>query len=358
MLIQHKEITTLNKGPYHYGSENDIFEKKFGDRTFTVVLSNAYNAGGIIGSEYNGIAILDENNRQVVLDRQLENRGFFGSDARKEFDAIKDMTWEHFTKYVRKAPRYRGGIDDIDRGTKPEAGDILDLWISKGKVESPTGPDLRNETMQSANANQETDYSYPDATREEMIVALARHEGYHPMNSNNGGFVISWNIKVRGDFSATKAEGFKFDTALDERWKKFEETNEDVFWEACSDALWSFTEGHYQTHSDEDVKAKFYTNGRQGGHLVLSEWNGDKPNGWSSCPMAFDSREHFISWLKELSTDSLVALYGLVKSVDTDTAHPERAVSFALASIREGKEDQWKQEATEELEAESAPTLH
>lgn len=347
----------MNKDRYHYASENDIFEKKFGDRTFTVVLSNAYNAGGIIGSEYNGIAILDENNHKVVLDRQLENRGFFGADAQKEFESIKDMTWEQFTQYVRKAPRYRGGIDDIDNGTAPDVGDIVDLWISKGKVESPTGPDLRTEAMKEANATDETEYSYPDATREEMIVALARHNGYFPMNSNNGGYVISWDIKVRGNVSASQAEGFEFDKAFDERWKNFSETDEHVFYQACSEALWSFTEGHYQAHADEDVKAKFYTNGRQGGHLVLADWNGEKPKGWASCPMAFDNREHFISWLKELPDNDLVALYALVRSVDTDTAHPEKAVSFALASIREGKEDQWREEATEELKEDVAPSL-
>lgn len=345
----------MNKGPYHYTSEDDIFEKKFGDRTFTVVLSNAYNAGGIIGSEYNGIAILDENYRQVVLDRQHENRGFFGSNVRKEFDAIKEMTWEQFTQYVRQAPRYRGGIEDIDNDTKPDAGDILDLWISKGKVENPAGPDLRTESMKTANANQESDYSYPDATRDEMIVALARHNGYHPMNYNNGGFVIAWNIKVRGDCSASKAEGFEFDKTFDERWKKYEETNENVFWDACSEALWHFTQGDYQPHSDEDIKAKFYTNGRQGGHLVLSEWNGAQPKSWAMCPMAFNDREDFISWLKELPDDDLVALYGLVRSVDVDTAHPEVAVSYALASIRQSREEHWTEEATEEPEA--GPTL-
>lgn len=347
----------MAKGPYHYASENDIFEKKFGDRTFTVVLSNAYNAGGIIGSEYNGIAILDENNRQVVLDRQVEDRGFLGENRRAEFESIRDMTWEQFTKYVRKSPRYRGGISDIDNGTAPDAGDILDLWISKGRVENPSGPDLRTELMKKANATNESDYSYPDATREEMIVALARHEGYYPMNSNNGGYVLAWDIKVHGNFSASKAEGFNFDKAFDERWEKFEQTNEEVFWDACSDALYAFTEGHYQPHADEDVKAKFYTNGRQNGHLVLSDWNGEKPSGWASCPMAFSNREDFIGWLKELSNDDLVSLYGLVRSVDADTANPEMAVSYSLASIRQGKEEEWAEEATQELEQEAAPTI-
>jgi hypothetical protein len=190
-----------------------------------------------------------------------------------------------------------------------------------------------------------------------MIVALARHESYYPMNSNNGGYVIAWNIKVRGDFSASKAEGFEFDKAYDKRWEKFEQTNEHVFWDACSDALHSFTEGHYQPQADEDVKAKFYTNGRQGGHLVLSEWTGEKPGGWASCPMAFSNREDFIGWLKELSNEDLVSLYGLVRSVDADTANPAMDVSYSLASIRQGKEEQWAEEATEELEQDVAPTI-
>ena len=343
--------------PYQYESENDIFEKKFGDRTFTVILSNAYNAGGVIGSEYNGIAILDDNNRQVVLDRQVEDRGFLGENRQAEFNSIKDMTWEQFIKYVRKSPRYRGGISDIDNGTAPDAGDILDLWISKGKVENPTGPDLRTDVMKSANGNGESDYSYPAATREEMIVALARHESYHPMNYNNGGFVIAWDIKVHGNYSASKADGYNFDKAYDARWEKFEENDEQVFWDACSDALHSFTEGRYQPHADEDVKAKFYANGRQGGHLVLSDWNGAKPGRWASCPMAFTDREDFIDWLKELSNEDLVSLYGLVRSVDADTSNPEMAVSYALASIRQGKEEQWTEEAAEELEQDVAPTI-
>jgi hypothetical protein len=343
----------MNTGPYIYQSKDDIFEKKFGDRSFTVVLSSAYNAGGIIGSEYNGIAIIDDNYRQVLADQQVRNRGFFGENVRAEFDSIKDMTWPEFAEYVRTCPRYRGGAQDIDTGAKPDAGDPIDLWIAKGAVENPSGPDLRTKAMVTANADAEISYSYPDATREEMIVALARHTGYHPMNYNNGGFVLSWDIKVRGDASASNAEGFEFDKEFDERWNKFEQNNEYVFWEACKDALYSYTEGHYQPHADEDIKPKFYTNGRQGGHLVLSDWNGEKPSGWKSCPMAFDDREHFISWLKELANDDLVALYGLVRSVDADTANPHHDVSYALASIRQGKEEQW----SEEKELEASPAI-
>ena len=41
---------------------------KFGNRSFRVLLYGAYNAMGLIGTEKNGIAVLDEDRRQVVLD--------------------------------------------------------------------------------------------------------------------------------------------------------------------------------------------------------------------------------------------------------------------------------------------------
>lgn len=342
----------MNFGPYIYDSKDDIFEKKFGERSFTVILSSAFNAGGIIGSEFNGIAIMDDNYRNVLVDRQVRDRGFLGSNIRAEFNSIKEMNWAEFSEYVRSCPRYRQTADDINSGAKPDAGDPIDLWIAKGAVDNPSGPDLRTAAMKAENESGKSDYSYPQATREEMIVFLATHKSYHPMNYNNGGYVISWDIKVHGAVSAEGVEGFNFDPAFNERWKELEQSSNTLFDEACAEAMWPFQEGNYINQSDEDITAKFYTNGRQNGHLVLSDWNGPKPKGWASCPMAFSDREHFISWLKDLENDDLVSLYGLVRSVDADTANPTRAVNYSYASLRQSQEEQWAEEMKEDQKSE------
>jgi hypothetical protein len=128
-----------------------------------------------------------------------------------------------------------------------------------------------------------------------------------------------------------------------------------LFWRACNEALYPMTSGEYSCHANEDVKAQFSTNGRQGGHLILSNWNGPQPRETSNCPMAFDDREHFIEWLKQLEENDLVALYTLVRSVDTETSRPEYYVSCVMAEIRFEKENEWREEI--EIAAEAGPTI-
>jgi hypothetical protein len=52
---------------------------KFGRRSFRVVVYGAYNALGLIGPENNGIAVLDEDRMQVILDGHCpQDNGYYG----------------------------------------------------------------------------------------------------------------------------------------------------------------------------------------------------------------------------------------------------------------------------------------
>jgi hypothetical protein len=177
-----------------------------------------------------------------------------------------------------------------------------------------------------------------------MIVALATHKGYHPMNYNNGGFVVSWDIKVRG-MTDGKVDGYDHDPKFDQKWDEYLDKDDgSVFNEACEDALRQYVDGDFTAAGDESVTAKFYTNGRSGGHLVLSEWSGPGPRGWASCPMAFGDREDYVDWLKGLENDDLVKFYALVQTVDEDTRDPTAAVNHGMAFIRQTKEEEWSSE--------------
>ena len=79
-------------------------------RTLRIVLYGAYNALGLIGPEMNGIAILDEDARCVVLDGHLqEDTGYFGASRRQvlEYSRILGMTDDELEEFIAEHPRTR-----------------------------------------------------------------------------------------------------------------------------------------------------------------------------------------------------------------------------------------------------------
>jgi len=51
-------------------------------RTFRIITYQAYNAFGLIGPEFNGVAVLDEDQKQVLCDNiEREQTGYFGVSA-------------------------------------------------------------------------------------------------------------------------------------------------------------------------------------------------------------------------------------------------------------------------------------
>jgi len=88
-------------GPFMGVQKDQIIT--FGERKFRVVLYAAYNAFGLIGSERNGVAVLDENKRAVLLDGEAQiDSGYFGaSEAQfKRFDEVVNMPWPQFQTWV------------------------------------------------------------------------------------------------------------------------------------------------------------------------------------------------------------------------------------------------------------------
>lgn len=100
-----------NVGPYMYTR---------GDHTradrYRLVLYGAYNAHGLIGSEYNGIAVLDDNRRQVWCDNiGRQPSGWYTPEAEapavlvKLFEKMKAMTTDELISFVnsQKHCRYK-----------------------------------------------------------------------------------------------------------------------------------------------------------------------------------------------------------------------------------------------------------
>ena len=101
-----------NIGPYT-GIQYDV-ELNFGKgKVFRAITYQAYNALGLIGSEHNGIAILDETKKSVLLDGYLqESTGWFGASKAQlsGVDTLAGYSWKTFREFVNGYDRTRYAI--------------------------------------------------------------------------------------------------------------------------------------------------------------------------------------------------------------------------------------------------------
>jgi len=163
---------------------------KFGDRTFRVVLYGAYNAHGLIGTENNGIAVLDEDNVQVVLDGHFcEETGAYGATESQvcEWRRICGMGAEEFVEFC----------NSHDTSREP-----ISLEIKVRKRPSFNVGRFVNIA--------ETPISYNQKAKEEflrtgkqmairMAAALGLNEDQYEVRVNKGGPAVSGEVTLHTD---------------------------------------------------------------------------------------------------------------------------------------------------------------
>lgn len=332
-------------GNYHYA---DGFRKKvtFGEgRTFSVVLSSAYNAGGLIGSEVNGIVVFDEDHASVVLDRHMLASVCPSQDQVKEFQRIAAITdWKEFTGFLRSNRRYRdGSVPDID-ADKPDSPDEAALVfkaIGDRSAGSLGGPEILPANLVTAHNDASLPYAFPDRTRLDIVKALAGHTMHGERYS---GSHLAWNIKVGSFDTSGKHPDYNNDPAYDALWDAVVEKDADgsMFYQAAEDALSYYVDGNATAYgSEEHGKFEFGTQGRSGGWLVLTKFDGAK--------LSWPSQRDMIQDLLEMDENDLVDLYAGVKTFDA-TIDPKRDMAYQYAAIRSSREEEWK-ESPETAEA-------
>lgn len=311
-------------GNYRY-ADGAKAEKKFdGGRTFIVLIAGAYDVG-IIGSEDNGIVILDHDHGAVVLDQHYRtSSGYDGPSGSQlaEFRRILAMDWKEFTSFIQANPRYgQGSVPDIRMDQPIGIAPIVDRKIF------PTSSPLRNDA---------SPYLAPLTRRREMIDFLAGHS-VHRIDRFDP-WTLSWNIKVGGFDYSGKQEGFRPDASFDEAWNDYLQKNDDwLFWEVASDATSVYTGGDYTMYEGSPAKTfEFQKVGRSGGHLVLTRAFGHK--------LGWEDHATFKVWLDELKDEDLVALYRAVDQIDADLKDPRAEMAYQYALHRQAKEEEWSNE--------------
>lgn len=99
---------TSRVGPFVGVSMDQIV--KHGKRRFRIILCGGYSAFGLIGSEINNVAVLDEDSKCVLLDGECGiSSGYYGAseEQHKRFKEVVEMKWPEFRKFVNGHPRKR-----------------------------------------------------------------------------------------------------------------------------------------------------------------------------------------------------------------------------------------------------------
>jgi hypothetical protein len=108
-MIGEKQV-----GPYMGVS----FDKtvNHGSSTFRIITYQAFNAQGLIGSEYNGIAILDEDKMEIIVDNiACGPSGYFGVTAAQNAEAerISNMSFSDLSDLVNSSSRARRTLSGV-----------------------------------------------------------------------------------------------------------------------------------------------------------------------------------------------------------------------------------------------------
>lgn len=84
---------------------------KIDGTTYVIGIAGAYDAFGLIGSEQNGLFVLDDDAKRVILDRHMPiGSGYHGPSAEQwaEFKRVANLPAAAFKNFCRNHPRYRG----------------------------------------------------------------------------------------------------------------------------------------------------------------------------------------------------------------------------------------------------------
>ncbi len=87
-----------------------LMHRRVGSTKYIIGIADAYNAFGLIGPEHNGIFILNDTEKAVVLDRHLPtSTGYFGPSQKQltECGNLMAMTPKQWRSFIRNHPRTR-----------------------------------------------------------------------------------------------------------------------------------------------------------------------------------------------------------------------------------------------------------
>lgn len=199
-------------------------------------------------------------------------------------------------------------------------------------------------------------YTFPHRSRLAMIDYLTSHHSYVPMNTRNGGFCLAWNIKCNFNLD-TSGTSDEHNPAFNDAWNEHVGNDREgyLFNQACENGLRQYLDKEWTNYPGiEQGEWEFATNGRSGGHLILTDapsW-ACLPFGWASCRATWSSRGDFTEWLEALPYITLRRFYKAIRVLDVDLSRDaiRKEMAYQFSFLRQ----LWEEEQDAELEQEAA----
>jgi hypothetical protein len=101
-------------GNYHY-VDGAIRTRKVRGTNYIIGIAAAYNAFGLIGPEHNGIFILDDDAKAVVLDRDTEEQSGYYGPSKRQWSRLEELmrcSEATFADLLAKHPRSRLAVSN------------------------------------------------------------------------------------------------------------------------------------------------------------------------------------------------------------------------------------------------------
>jgi hypothetical protein len=163
---------------------------KFGNRTFRVVLYGAYNAMGLIGTEQNGIAVLDEDRMQVVLDGHFQqDSGAYGPNRSQseEMERICRLSAGEFVEFCNSHPRSRESVvleSKLNRKPSFNVGRFIDIASESVAYNDSAKREFLRLSKQMAIR---------------LAFSLGLNEDQYEVRVNKGGIAVSGEVTLHTD---------------------------------------------------------------------------------------------------------------------------------------------------------------
>lgn len=271
------QITQETTGPYAHdaGATEEVRFASQGDveRSFTIILAD-HATQEPENPNKRGIAILDNDNAEVVLDGMTGPGGPDSPAMQFRFAHICAMDWAEFSAMCRENERYRGGIADLDDAFPIPAEGNPYRQAALG-LRLPPEKDTRSEFVRALSEDPEVPYTFPANGREGMTEEICRHL----MFIERGGLKnhIAWDIRMNFSWNRTGRirGGTPVDGGHDYNWRHMVETEPDVTRMAASEALAPYLESACFVLDMEEFPCRFELAGRNKGFLTLKTFCGN-----------------------------------------------------------------------------------
>lgn len=316
-------------GPYLHPADDAYricFETGGTPRAFTILIARARD-GLTIEDGKNGVAIIDDDSLQVVLDEHMRNDL---SGARREVARIRSMNWGAFSDFCREHPRYRKTSPDISEARKvPYPGSRVNQE-RRGYTPVNAGTrDIRSMLMISADIDASCPYSFPPVTKAEAARDLLRST---TRRCEDGMYRLSWDIRMGGVASMDPRKwgaDHISDPAIDEDWADYVSEYPEIFHEVCADMIHPYLSQQIGTWGAQDEgRYSFSVEGLSGGNLLLTHIDGQD--------LGFKTNGAFGVFVEHLDDGDLRDIWKLKHTLDHDLAEKSRLTLFhqKMATIR------------------------